>query len=57
MTLEFSQLAGRRNLCDIIENISDRGHRLCHTDSVNLSPYNLARTNEGKPYVLHEGLF
>jgi len=57
ITLSLGQLAGRRSLRDVVENISAQAHRLYHLGSTKLSRSNLSRINETKPYALYEALF
>jgi len=57
VTLSLGQLAGRRSLRDVVENVSAQAHRLYHLGSVKLSRSNLSRINESKPYGLYEALF
>ncbi|WP_295624072.1 IS4 family transposase [uncultured Nitrosomonas sp.] len=56
VTLAMAQLAGRKSLRDIVENISVQAHRLYHLGSVKLTRSNLSRINEDKPYALYESL-
>lgn len=56
VTLAMAQLAGRKSLRDIVENISVQAHRLYHLGSVKLTRSNLSRINEDKPYTLYESL-
>ncbi|MBY0474537.1 MAG: IS4 family transposase [Nitrosomonas sp.] len=56
VTLAMAQLAGRKSLRDIVENISVQAHRLYHLGSMKLTRSNLSRINEDKPYTLHESL-
>lgn len=56
VTLAMAQLAGRKSLRDIVENVSAQAHRLYHLGSVKLTRSNLSRINEGKPYTLYESL-
>ena len=56
VTLAMAQLAGRKSLRDIVENVSAQAHRLYHLGSVKLTRSNLSRINEGKPYSLYESL-
>jgi len=51
VTLAMAQLAGRKSLRDIVENISVQAHRLYHLGSVKLTRSNLSRINEDKGYV------
>lgn len=57
VTMAMGQLAGRRSLRDMIENMSAQAHRLYHLGSAKLSRSNLSRINEAKPYELYEALF
>jgi len=57
VTLSLGQLAGRRSLRDVVENVSAQAHRLYHLGSVKLSRSNLSRINASKPYALYEALF
>jgi putative transposase len=52
----MAQLAGRKSLRDIVENISVQAHRLYHLGSAKLTRSNLSRINESKPYTLYESL-
>jgi putative transposase len=52
----MAQLAGRKSLRDIVENISVQAHRLYHLGSAKLTRSNLSRINESKPYALYESL-
>ena len=56
VTLGMAQLAGRKSLRDIVENISAQAHRLYHLGSAKLTRSNLSRINEDKPYTLYESL-
>lgn len=56
VTLAMAQLAGRKSLRDIVENVSAQAHRLYHLGSVKLTRSNLSRINEDKPYTLYESL-
>ena len=56
VTLAMAQLAGRKSLRDIVENVSAQAHRLYHLGSAKLTRSNLSRINEGKPYTLYESL-
>lgn len=56
VTLAMAQLAERKSLRDIVENISVQAHRLYHLGSVKLTRSNLSRINEDKPYTLYESL-
>ena len=56
VTLAMAQLAGRKSLRDIVENISVQAHRLYHLGSAKLTRSNLSRINESKPYTLYESL-
>ncbi len=57
VSLALAQLAGRKSLRDIVENVSAQEHRLYHLGSTKLSRSNLSRINEDKPYTLYEALF
>ena len=57
VTLAMAQLAGRKSLRDIVENVSAQAHRLYHLGSAKLTRSNLSRINEDKPYALYEALF
>lgn len=54
--LAMAQLAGRKSLRDIVENVSVQAHRLYHLGSAKLTRSNLSRINEDKPYTLYESL-
>lgn len=56
VTLAMAQLAGRKSLRDIVENVSAQAHRLYHLGSAKLTRSNLSRINESKPYALYESL-
>ena len=56
VALGMAQLAGRKSLRDIVENISAQAHRLYHLGSAKLTRSNLSRINEDKPYTLYESL-
>jgi len=56
VTLAMAQLAGRKSLRDIVENVSAQAHRLYHLGSAKLTRSNLSRINEDKPYTLYESL-
>ncbi len=56
VTLAMGQLAGRKSLRDIVENVSAQAHRLYHLGSAKLTRSNLSRINENKPYTLYESL-
>ena len=56
VTLGMAQLAGRKSLRDIVENVSAQAHRLYHLGSAKLTRSNLSRINEDKPYTLYESL-
>jgi len=56
VTLAMAQLAGRKSLRDIVENVSVQAHRLYHLGSAKLTRSNLSRINEDKPYTLYESL-
>ncbi len=56
VTLDMVQLAGRKSLRDIVENVSVQAHRLYHLGSSKLTRSNLSRINENKPYSLYESL-
>ena len=56
VALGMAQLAGRKSLRDIVENISAQAHRLYHLGSAKLTRSNLSRINENKPYTLYESL-
>jgi putative transposase len=56
VTLGLAQLAGRKSLRDIVENVSAQAHRLYHLGSAKLTRSNLSRINENKPYTLYESL-
>ena len=56
VTLAMAQLAGRKSLRDIVENVSAQAHRLYHLGSAKLTRSNLSRINENKPYTLYESL-
>lgn len=56
VTLAMAQLAGRKSLRDIVENVSAQAHRLYHLGSAKLTRSNLSRINENKPYALYESL-
>ena len=56
VTLGMTQLAGRKSLRDIVENVSAQAHRLYHLGSAKLTRSNLSRINEDKPYTLYESL-
>ena len=56
VTLAMAQLAGRKSLRDIVENVSVQAHRLYHLGSAKLTRSNLSRINEDKPYALYESL-
>ena len=57
VVMMLGQLAGRKSLRDIIENVSAQSHRLYHLGSAKLSRSNLSRINNEKPYSLYEALF
>ena len=57
VAMAMGQLAGRKSLRDIVENISAQTHRLYHLGSAELSRSNLSRINNAKPYALYEALF
>jgi len=57
VAMSLGQLAGRKSLRDIVENISAQAHRLYHLGSAELSRSNLSRINNTKPYALYEALF
>lgn len=57
VAMTLAQLAGRRSLRDIVDNLGAQAHRLYHLGSARLSRSNLARINDDKPYALYEALF
>ena len=57
VTMAIGQLSGRRNLRNLVDNVSAQQQRLYHLGSAKLSRSNLSRINEDKPHQLYEELF
>jgi len=57
VALAMAQLSGRHSLRDVILNLSVQTQKLYHLGCKKLSPSNLSRINEHKPYGLYEALF
>jgi hypothetical protein len=57
VALLTAQLASRKSLRDVVDNLSAQGHKLYHLGIKAFSRATLARCNEKQPHTLYEDLF
>lgn len=57
VALLTAQLASRKSLRDVVDNLSAQGHKLYHLGIKAFSRATLARCNEKQPHTLYEELF